>query len=94
MEDKMKVFKESGYMEQPAHFGWQDKDEALFGLREGYKESADRLLEIVLENGNNIKILDTFIFPIMFLYRHSIEISLNIFTKGHLEKYQMEVMIC
>ena len=73
----MKVFKESGYMEQSAHFGWQDKDEALFGLREGYKESADRLLEIALENGNNIKILDTFIFPIMFLYRHSIEISLK-----------------
>ena len=76
-EDKVKVFKESGYMEQSAHFGWQDKDKALFGLREGYKESADRLLEIALENGNNIKMLDTFIFPIMFLYRHSIEISLK-----------------
>ena len=55
----MKVFKNSGCMEQSAHFGWQNKDEALLGLREGYKESADKLVEIALENANNIKILDT-----------------------------------
>lgn len=73
----MKIFKNSGYIEQSAYFGWQNKDEALLGLREGYKDSADRLVEIALENDNNIKILDTFIFPIMFLYRHSIEISLK-----------------
>ena len=73
----MKVFKNSGCMELSAHFGWQNKDEALLGLREGYKESADKLVEIALENANNIKILDTFIFPIMFLYRHSIEILLK-----------------
>lgn len=62
----VKIFKDSGYMEQSAHFGWQDKDKAIFGLREGYKDNADRLVEIALENGNNIKILDTFIFSIMF----------------------------
>ena len=32
-EDKMKVFKESGYMEQSAHFGWQDKDEAFIWFK-------------------------------------------------------------
>lgn len=64
-------------MERSAHFGWQDKDQALYGLREGYKNSADELVEIALDNGNNPKILDTFIFPILFSYRHSLEISLK-----------------
>lgn len=64
-------------MEQSAHFGWQDKDQALYGLREGYKNSADELVEIALDNGNSPKVLDTFIFPILFSYRHSLEISLK-----------------
>lgn len=64
-------------MEQSAYFGWQNKDEALYGLREGYKNSADELVEIALENADNPKILDTFIFPIMFSYRHSVEITLK-----------------
>ena len=62
----MKVFKETGYMEQSAHFGWQNKDSALYGLREGYKNSADTLVEYVLEHGENPKILDTYVFPILF----------------------------
>lgn len=73
----MKVFKETGYMEQSAHFGWQDKDSALYGLREGYKNSADTLVEYALEHGENPKILDTYVFPILFSYRHCIEISLK-----------------
>ena len=73
----MKVFKETGYMEQSAHFGWQNKDLALYGLREGYKNSADTLVEYVLQHGENPKILDTYIFPILFSYRHCIEISLK-----------------
>ena len=73
----MRVFKDTGLMEQSAHFGWQNKDQALYGVREGYKNSADELVKIALENGNNPKILDTFIFPILFSYRHSLEISLK-----------------
>lgn len=73
----MKIFKDTGLMEQSAHFGWKDKDQALYGLREGYKNSADELVEIALDNGNNPKILDTFIFPILFSYRHSLKISLK-----------------
>ena len=64
-------------MEQSAHFGWQDKDQALYGLREGYKNSADELVKIAVNSGGNLKILDTYIFPILFLYRHCIEISLK-----------------
>ena len=73
----MKVFKDTGPMEQPAHFGWQDKDTALYGLREGYKNSADDLVDIAVSNGNNIKTLDTYIFPVLFSYRHALELSLK-----------------
>ena len=73
----MKVFNDTGNMTQSAHFGWQNEDMALYGLREGYKNSADELVEIVLKNGSDTRKLDTYVFPIVFLYRHSIEISLK-----------------
>ena len=73
----MKIFVDTGLMEQSAHFGWQDKDQALYGLREGYKNSADELVKIAVNSGGNLKILDTYIFPILFSYRHCIEISLK-----------------
>ena len=46
----MKIFTNTGVMEQSAHFGWQNKDEALYGIREGYKNSADELVEISLKH--------------------------------------------
>ena len=46
----MKIFANTGVMEQSAHFGWQNKDEALYGIREGYKNSADELVEISLKH--------------------------------------------
>lgn len=64
-KDKMKIFKDTGIIEQSAHFGWQNKDTALYGLREGYKKSADDLVDIAISNGNDIKTLDTYIFPIL-----------------------------
>ena len=73
----MKIFVDSELMGQSAYFGWQDKDEALYGLREGYKNSADDLVEIAVNSGNNVKVLDTYIFPILFSYRHCLEISLK-----------------
>lgn len=73
----LKIFVDTGLMEQSAHFGWQNKDEALYGLREEYKNSADKLVEIAVNCGGNPKILDTFIFPILFSYRHCLEISLK-----------------
>lgn len=79
----MKIFSESSNPNQSAHFGWQNKDSALYGLREGYKNSADDLVEIALENGTP-KVLDTYIFPILFSYRHSLEISLkHIYLRFH-----------
>lgn len=73
----MKIFVDTGLMVQSAHFGWQNKDEALYGLKEGYKNSADELVEIAINCGGNPKILDTFIFPVLFSYRHCLEISLK-----------------
>lgn len=46
--DSMRIFVDTGAMDQSAHFGWQNKDEALYGLREGYKNSADELVEMPL----------------------------------------------
>ena len=62
-----------------AYFGWQDGDLALFGLKEGYKNCADNMVDIALKEGSrgDNKTLDTYIFPILFCYRHSLEISLK-----------------
>ncbi len=46
-------------------------------MQEGYKNSADDLVAIALSNGNDIKTLDTYIFPILFSYRHALELSLK-----------------
>lgn len=73
----MKIFVDTGIMDQTAHFGWQNKDQALYGLREGYKKSADELVEIAVNSSGDYKILDTFIFPILFSYRHCLEIALK-----------------
>ena len=73
----VKIFVDTNLINQSAHFGWQDKDKALYGLREGYKKSADELVEIAVNSGNNFKILDTYIFPILFSYRHCLELSLK-----------------
>ncbi len=74
-----KLFIDSNIKEQSAYFGWQDKGTALYGLKEGYKNVADDIVEIALEKGTygDIKTLDTYIFPVLFSYRHCIEISLK-----------------
>jgi len=76
---KNKIFIEGNDYYEFARFGWQNKDRALLGLREGYFNAANDLVDIVLKEGKkkNIKTLDTYIFPIVFLYRHSLEITLK-----------------
>lgn len=74
-----KLFIEGKDLKTQAYFGWQDKNTALLGIRIGYKNAADDLIDKALEEGelNSIKVLDTYIFPICFLYRHSIEASIK-----------------
>jgi HEPN domain-containing protein len=75
-----KVFVETTNQSRMAYFGWQDKETALWGLKQGYKKSADNLVSIALQRGSkgDIETLDTYIFPILFLYRHSLEVSLKL----------------
>ena len=48
------------------------------GLRKrDIKIAQMKLVKIAVNSGGNLKILDTYIFPILFLYRHCIEISLK-----------------
>lgn len=77
MKKKIFIEGQNDYFE--AYFGWQDGDLALLGLKEGYKNCADDLIDIALKKGSkgDIKTLDTYIFPILFCYRHSLEISLK-----------------
>ena len=76
---RKKVFVETSNQTTKAYFGWQDKSKALWGLKEGYKNSADELVNIALLKGaeGDILTLDTYIFPVLFLFRHSIELSLK-----------------
>ncbi|MTI47655.1 MAG: hypothetical protein FH761_07420 [Firmicutes bacterium] len=62
-----------------AYFGWQNKYSSLTGLIMGYRNSANDLVEIALEKGQNVNIsvLDTYIYPVFFMYRHSIELSIK-----------------
>ncbi|MEW6698676.1 MAG: hypothetical protein ACOY35_00010 [Bacillota bacterium] len=69
MQKKIFIGGENEYSR--AYYGWQDGDLALFGLKEGYKNSADDLINVALVKGakGDIKTLDTYIFPILFCYR-------------------------
>src|SRR5258708_39733700 len=75
-----KVFVTAADQASMAYFGWQEGSTALYGLKHGYKNAADNLVNFALEKGaeGDIETLDTYIFPILFLYRHSLEISLKI----------------
>lgn len=75
------IFKKANDENKGAYLGWEKSVEEYFHeIREGYKNAADNLVDVALIEGSKgmINILDTYIFPIMFLYRHSIEISLKI----------------
>lgn len=76
---KRRLFIKGENPNERAYIGWQDESLSLQGLKMGYKDSANALVDIAIEKGNEgrIDILDTYIFPIIFLYRHSIEISLK-----------------
>lgn len=74
-----KIFYDSGDKEKCAYFGWQDKEQCFYGLKKGYKNTADEIVKMALQKGlgGDIKTLDTYIFPVVFSYRHCIEISLK-----------------
>jgi hypothetical protein len=76
---KKKIFKQGTDETSFAYIGWQGKYESWYGLKSAYKNAADDFVDIVLEKGKSrdIEVLDTYFFPIVFLYRHSIEVSIK-----------------
>ncbi|MCM3786218.1 hypothetical protein M3231_25000 [Neobacillus mesonae] len=71
-----KLFKSTNDYYTFSHFGWGDINPQFYGYIKGYKESADTLVKFALDS-KRIEILDTYIFPILFLYRQFIELSLK-----------------
>ena len=59
-----------------AYIGWGRVDTQFYGYVKGYKHSADTLVDFAVDS-EDIKILDTYIFPILFLYRQFIELSIK-----------------
>ena len=75
----MKVFVKGKSYQTQAYYGWTTEEQSLYGIKMGYKDSANILIESALSQGqkNDIKSLDTLIFPVIFCFRHSIEVSLK-----------------
>ena len=72
----MKLFESTKRYLDFSHFGWGDIETQFYGYTKGYKESADTLVDYAL-NSKSIAVLDTYVFPILFLYRQFIELSLK-----------------
>ena len=80
IEDGDIIFKEGSNQGTYSYYGWQDNlGLAFYGYIEGYKNSADVLVDKALEEGKHgrIDVLDTFIYPITFLYRQFMELCLK-----------------
>jgi hypothetical protein len=87
------LFKSGGNYHEYAHFGWGDLNLQLYGYIEGYKEAADSLIEEAIES-QSVKKIDTYVFPICFLYRHYLELMLKTLflkysKKNHDEKKKL-----
>ncbi len=72
-----------------AHIGWGNLNVQISGYLMGYKDSADVLVDYALSS-KDIRTLDTFIYPIVFLYRQFIELSLKSIILESLNYTQLE----
>lgn len=84
-----KLFLDTGNNYECAHFGWGDIDTEFFGYMEGYKTSADDLIEKAVKS-QNVKITDTYVFPICFLYRQYLELVMKYIYISFSEKNKGE----
>lgn len=71
-----RLFVDGGGYFECSHFGWGSVDTQFYGYMEGYKKSADELIDLAIESVD-IKTLDTFIFPVCFLYRQYMELAMK-----------------
>jgi hypothetical protein len=81
----MKLFTADGDRNTNAHFAWSGFNTTFAGYTMGYKGAADCLVDSVIRSRNPSK-LDTYIFPILFLYRQYLELEM----KGIYLKYSHE----
>ena len=71
-----RLFLEGGDYHEFSHFGWGGVGGQLVGYMDGYKAAADALVDRAIES-RDISILDTFVFPIFFLYRQYLELVMK-----------------
>jgi hypothetical protein len=71
-----KLFIGAGPPKNSSRIGWGDTSHQYVLYKTGYKTSADALADHLLAS-KNVEELDTFIFPILFLYRQFIELNLK-----------------
>lgn len=71
-----KLFVDSGEYHETGFFGWSSTQTSFAGYIHGYKSAADELVAH-LKIRRSIGYSDTIIFPVIFLYRQSIELALK-----------------
>lgn len=71
-----KLFIEGGNYHEFSHFGWGNTPQEFAGYIHGYKEAADTLLSQAISS-NDISKLDTWVFPVLFLYRQYVELQMK-----------------
>jgi hypothetical protein len=70
------LFVDEGCSRDVAHFGWGSLSIQLAGYATGYKSAADTLVNEAVAQ-EDIAYRDTVVFPVLFLYRQYIELSLK-----------------
>lgn len=66
------------------YVGWGDIDTQFWGYINGYKNAADELVNLAIQS-KDIAILDTYVFPIIFLYRQFVELAIKSIYLSHSE---------
>jgi len=81
----MKLFVQNGEYYDFAHFAWGSAESQFYGYIEGYKRSADVIINNALRK-KRIDVLDTCVFPACFLYRQYVELTLKHLYLGTAEE--------
>lgn len=76
VKENTNLFTETKTHFEYAYFGWGNPNQQWYGYTEGYKQSADILVDYAIQSKRN-KTLDTFVYPICFMYRQYVELKLK-----------------
>lgn len=71
-----KVFIDTGDYHKLGHIGWGGTNQQFFMYIEGYKSAGDSLIDSAILS-KDVSILDTFVYPALFLYRQFLELQLK-----------------